>query len=108
MRPRSSRPYLRNGERTRAASVFDAARGCACRRSASLLSYEGRSWLGFLFLGVSKARVRKRIARTDKRGTIVGAALVAARFPPRRRAPTRGAPTRSNGDGERGRTVSQS
>ena len=65
-------PTRGKGERTRAASLFDAdPGGCACRRSASLL-FEGRSflddafWLGFslFFLGVGKARVRSGIART--------------------------------------------
>ena len=48
--PRSS-PTRRKGERARAASLFDAARWCAYRRSASLLSREeffgNASWLGF-------------------------------------------------------------
>jgi len=53
----------------RAASLFDAARWCASRRSASLLLREEFFWLGFswLFLGVSKTRVRSSAARTDKR-----------------------------------------
>src|ERR1700730_19453320 len=53
------------GARTRAASLFDTARWCASRRSASLLLRE--EFLGLAFLGVGKARMRRRIATTDKR-----------------------------------------
>src|SRR5580692_1107464 len=53
------------GERTRAASLFDAARWCASRRSASLLLREEFSWLGFL--GFRQSPDARRIAGTDKR-----------------------------------------
>jgi hypothetical protein len=56
------------GERTRAASLFDADPARAYRRSASLLLRE--EFLGMLFglafLGVGKARVRSGIARTER------------------------------------------
>src|SRR5580692_4107088 len=61
------------GERTRAASLFDAARWCASRRSASLLLREEffGMLLGLAFFGVGKARVRRGIA-TTKRLVIAG------------------------------------
>src|SRR5262249_4927718 len=65
-RPRPSRPYLRNGDRVRAASFRCGSGGAPVGAPPPFFFLEGRRFLAWFLVALSKARMRKGIARTNK------------------------------------------